>query len=292
MKSTQAPRPDFLVIGAQRCATSWLYFCLKEHPEVYVPFIKELSYFSHYYDKGWDWYLRYFELADGKKAIGEVTPAYIYRENAPERIAKDLPEVKLVAIFRNPIDRAFSQYQKHVRAGIMKADFEMALTMDKEYIERGLYCMQLKRYLKYFQREKILVMIYEDIAVNPQAYLRKVYEFIGADPGFTAKSSTQVIPADDLNTGLYNSVFKVSQFARKNLRLGPIIDTVKRTSVRRAVDKILNEYGPAPTGKKTPASKELKIQMKPETRQGLARLFEEENKKLAELLGRDLSHWK
>ena len=214
------------------------------------------------------------------------------REREEERIAKDLPEVKLVVIFRNPIDRAFSQYQKHVRAGVMTVDFETALTRDKEYIERGFYYTQLKRYLKYFGREKILAMIYEDIAVNPQAYLRKVYEFIGADPGFTAKSSAQVIPADDLNTGLYRSVSKASQFARKNLGLGPIIDTVKRTPLRKALHTMLNEYGPAPTGKKTALSAEFKIQIKPETHQKLVRLFEEENKKLAELLGRDLGHWK
>ena len=79
--------PNFLVIGAQRCATSWLYFCLKEHPDIHLPHIKEIDYFSHYYDRGPEWYADSFRAWRGQPAVGEVSPNYLFDEKAAGRIA-------------------------------------------------------------------------------------------------------------------------------------------------------------------------------------------------------------
>jgi hypothetical protein len=287
--SSQAPLPNFLVIGAQRCATSWLYFCLKEHPDVYLPYIKEVSYFSDYHDKGPEWYRRYFAQWSGQKAVGEVTPSYIYREGVAERIARDLPDVKLIVTFRNPIERAFSQYQKHVRKSLA-LDFETALERDPEYVERGYYYRQLLRYEKLFPKNRILVLIYEDIKKDPSVHLGRILTFLGVDPSRVPPSAEKIIPSEALGSGLYKYSSPVTTFLRHKLGLGAAIDVVKKSPLMPAVDKLFYHFGPAP--KSADAKKAAKPSMRPETRAKLAALFDEENRELAAHLGRDLSFWK
>lgn len=284
------PLPNFLVIGAQRCATSWLYFCLKEHPDVYVPYIKEVSYFSDYYENGPEWYRRYFVPWNGQKAVGEVTPSYFYREGVAERIARDLPDVKLVVTLRNPVERAYSQYQKHVRRGILAYDFETALENDPEYVERGLYHRQLLRYEKLFPKDRLLVLLYEDIKRDPAAHMGRILEFIGVDASRVPPSAGKVIPSEALGGGLYNYSGPVTAFLRRKLGLGGTIDAVKKSPLMPAVDRLFYRF--AATPKSAAAKDPGKPSMRPETRAKLAALFVEENRKLAAHLGRDLSFWK
>ena len=100
--------PNFLCIGAQRAGTTWLYDLLASHPEVYVPSRrKEVHYFDWYYDRGLSWYTRFFppqgEVAR-YRAVGEVTPDYLYDSTCPKHISETLPSVKLIAILCNPVD--------------------------------------------------------------------------------------------------------------------------------------------------------------------------------------------
>lgn len=104
--------PNFLIVGAARAGTTSLYYYLKQHPDVFMSPKKEIDFFDvdKNFEKGLDWYERYFEGYTGQKAIGEASPLYMYLEKVPKRIAKVIPDVKLIFILRNPVDRAYSHY--------------------------------------------------------------------------------------------------------------------------------------------------------------------------------------
>ena len=120
--------PNFLVIGAQRSGTTWLDTALRAHPQVYLPERrKEIHYFDEHYSRGAEWYREFFSAAaarPGLKAIGEVTPRYLFDPLVPQRIAGDFPSMRLIAILRNPADRAYSQFCMYVgRKGASEGDF-------------------------------------------------------------------------------------------------------------------------------------------------------------------------
>lgn len=170
--------PNFLCVGAQKSGTTSLYQILKSHPEVFLPDKKELHFFNEdsEYEKGIEYYERYFAGCRGEKAVGEITPAYIYFENVPGRIRETLGgDVKLIFIFRNPATRAYSQYLMSLWKGYEKEGFRRALELEEKrmgegynkrrslsYVTRGLYARQVKRYLEHFPRENMLFLVLEE----------------------------------------------------------------------------------------------------------------------------------
>jgi len=280
--------PDFLVIGAQRSATSWLYFCLKEHPDVFVPYKKEIEFFSRFYQNGIEWYARYFELRKQETAAGEVTPSYLADEASPERIRRHLPGVKLVAVLRNPVERAYSQYLKQVKAGAVSGSFQEASGKNPAFIKRGMYHAQLSRYWELFGREKICIVFYEDIKRDPVIVTRKIYEFLGVDPAFEPSCLRAVVPPESLQSGAVDPVSRLSSFLRKRLKAGPLIDAVKRTPVRKWVDVFLHALSPRPTVQKSRSEVSLG-ELDPELVAKLQDLFSRDVSDLSQALGRDLN---
>ncbi|MBA3731354.1 MAG: sulfotransferase domain-containing protein, partial [Gammaproteobacteria bacterium] len=104
--------PNFLIIGASRCGTTWMANNIKSHPDVFMPPKKELHFFDASFDKGWDYYASFFpdKKCARYRAIGEATPAYLYMPQVARLIKSRLPDVKMIVSLRNPIDRAYSQY--------------------------------------------------------------------------------------------------------------------------------------------------------------------------------------
>ena len=177
--------PDFIGIGAQRSGTTRLYEFLKQHPEVCMPrHRKEVHYFDRYYHKGEAWYRSLFDGCKGKTA-GEITPAYIYNERCAERIYALLPDVKLVAALRNPIDRAYSQFKFTIREEQYKGSFTDFLEDHKDAMERGLYHRQISKYLEYFSPRNLKILLFEDMVANPIEEISEIFTFLGVDPSFT-----------------------------------------------------------------------------------------------------------
>jgi hypothetical protein len=282
--------PNFLVLGAQRCATSWLYFCLKEHPDIYLPHVKELHYFDSHYDKGVEHYRRYYRLWRGQKAIGDITPSYIYKEEAAARIASDLPAARLIVIFRDPAERAFSEYKMYRRNGAVRCDFETAIVQDRQYIERGFYYSQLMHYLNSFPREKILVLIFEDLEKDPVAYLQKIFTFLGVREDFVPTLAHDPLPSESLTGGWQAPASMLSDFARKRLGLGFFVDAYTRSPVSALSDRLFRRYRPALDDRAKPRQAD-RLVMSDDTRALLGRAFKDEKEKLAILLGRELSAW-
>jgi hypothetical protein len=177
--------PDFLVIGAQRAGSSLLHQILLGHPQVYVPLQrKEVHYFDRYFERGADWYSSYFPAADAAdryRAIGEVTPDYLATADAPARIRALLPQCRLIAILRNPVDRVYSWYQHARRSRNERRDFATFLEQEPEALRAGLYHRHLESYLALFPREALLVLLYEELLREPGRELGRLTEFLGVD---------------------------------------------------------------------------------------------------------------
>jgi hypothetical protein len=209
-KATSAirPLPDFLILGAQKAGTTALYAYLREHPQITGPSWKEVSFFDRHYSRGEAWYRGNFPntLRARGGIVGEASPSYLFHPLAPERVAAMVPDAKLVALVRNPVDRAFSHYQHEVALGREPLSFEDALDAEDErlqgegermaadpgyfshpwwnytYRARGRYAEQLDRWLAAFPREQLLVMPSEELLGEPEQAHGRVLEFLGAAP--------------------------------------------------------------------------------------------------------------
>lgn len=180
--------PNFLVIGAMKSGTTSLYHYLRAHPQVYMPDLKEVDFFTAElnWGKGWKWYARQFTDAKlQERALGEASTSYTKHPRytgVPERIARHLPNVKLIYVLRNPIDRMRSHYQHNVALGEEKAPIEEALLSNPSYLDTSRYALQLERYLDHFPRERILLFSAEELRHQRVDTMRKVLTFLEVDP--------------------------------------------------------------------------------------------------------------
>jgi hypothetical protein len=203
MSTTRASRlPTFLIVGAQKAATRWLRDNLAAHPDVSVH-RRELEFFTHNYDRGLEWYRETLDAPPGVTAVGEGTPGYLMWVNRPDivaaRIDGALPDVRLVALLRDPVERAVSAYVHHSRMGRLDDAPPLAdllATIDPEtdrlgLISGGWYGRSLAPYVRRFG-ERLLVLLHEDVRSAPTALYRRVCEHIGVDRSTEPSGITQV----------------------------------------------------------------------------------------------------
>src|SRR6185503_20533874 len=179
--------PNFLIIGAEKAATTWLARSLAEHPDVFVPPEKELFFFSSRFDRGLEWYASHFRERSGEARVGEATPVYLSNPDAPNRIRETLGEIDLIVSLRQPVDRAYSAYWHNLRQGriLPETSFREAIDADAWGIRsRGLYGLHLPRFLAMFPRDRLQVLLYDRIQADPSQQLRASLVFLGVDPAF------------------------------------------------------------------------------------------------------------
>lgn len=281
--------PNFLVIGAQKSATTWLYSRLKEHPEVFVSKTKEIGFFNglseslltnNTYEKlGISWYEKFFEGAYNYKVIGEFTPIYISDILAPERIKKELGEPKIIAILRNPISRAYSHYWMAYNKLQTKKEFrQLIIENDAQFIQRGLYYSQLKRYYEIFPKENIHIILMEDIYNNPQLVLKNVCRFLQVNSDFHFSAEKQENKSSSLKFPVFYMLMeKYIQKIRKS-KFSFVIDIIKNLKLDDYIKKI---------SKKEVNYPNLSI----EDKKSLVIYYREDILKLSKLINRDLSFW-
>jgi hypothetical protein len=201
--------PDFMVLGAQKCGTTFFYQLLAQHPRVKPAFLKEVHYFDLNYRKGEYWYRSNFPLQgseDRDYVTGESSPYYLFHPHAPRRAAQLVPEAKLIVLLRNPVQRAYSHYQHQVTRvkgeGHETLTFERAIEAEEErlrgevermvqdehylspnhrnysYLARGLYVDQLSAWSKYFDGTQMLVLKSEDLFRDTPSILRATSDFL------------------------------------------------------------------------------------------------------------------
>lgn len=297
--------PNFLIIGAPKAGTSSIYYYLKQHPQIYMSLIKEPHFFTLENqtvkfegpgDQGrfedavttFQEYCKLFEPRTTEIALGEASTTYLSSDRAPQRIKHYIPQVKLIAILRNPIDAAYSSYLHLLRDGDEEiGDFALALQAEEKRIQqnweglwhyktRGFYYGQLKRYFDLFERKQLKVYLYEDFCANPLEIMRNIFQFLAVDSNF--------LP--DLNQN-YNVSARP-----KNLLLNQAI--FKESSWKSAIKMLL------PKAYRQSLSSKLKTwnyqnyekpSMSIAVRQQLTREYTEDILKLQDLIQQDISAW-
>lgn len=274
---------NFIGIGAQKCGTSWAYACLYEHPQVCAP-IKEIHFFSRpRFSEGKAWYEAHFKKCDEGKLKGEFSTSYLYSEEAPGRIHACYPDAKLIAILRNPIDRAYSQYRNSIKSGEIPKSmtFEEYRASEKSVCEQGFYTEQLARYSALFPKEQLLVLIYEDIKKDPILFMKRIYQFLGVDDTFVAS-----MVHDEINVArtpklifIERVMHHIAEFLRKN-GLDKFVHSIRKMGI----PDIIRGFN-TKEGKKQSVSPTY-------DREALAQYFHDDVTALSALIGRDMhSEW-
>jgi hypothetical protein len=272
--------PTFIGIGSPRSGTTWLYDLLRSHPEVFMPQLrKEINYFNLNYEKGIDWYLRFFpenEINGHYRAIGEISPHYLYCDQCPKRMA-DIGSIRrLVIQIRNPSTRAFSYYQLRIKNTNFTGTFKEFLDSRPETLDEGCYSKYLKNYLKLFPREQILVLVFEQMFENLEETKKKIALYLGIDPDkFPEAAGSERINQSYLPRApkVYSVLHHYARFLRDN-NLDSFVNWTKRIGFGRLFGE----------GKKLP-------KMDSDTQELLIDIYRSEKNELESLLGIDLSCW-
>jgi hypothetical protein len=295
--------PNFLVVGAAKSGTTSLYHYLNNHHDVYLTPRKETNFFA-YIDskpvvKGWgkppemilnsitaiEEYGQQFESIGTQKAIGEVSPLYLYSSEAPKNIHRLIPEAKIIAILRNPVDRAFSHYMHLVRDHREPIDtFREAIEAERErmgqgwtweyyYTDMGFYFLQLTRYYELFDRSQIQVFLYDDLLVDAKQLISDLLEFLDVDSQIEVDTSFAHNPSGvPRSRALHKLLSEPGAIKNQVRRIVP-------KGIRSSVAQMLWEQNL----KKSAVGAEMRL--------ALQLLYREDIHKLEALIERNLHHW-
>ncbi len=298
--------PNFLIIGAPRSGTTTLHEELKRHPQVFMSSIKEPLFFAvegedeQFHGPQDNQGIRdlktYCSLFSGvryKQAIGEASPLYLYSQKAPYRIKHYIPNVKLIAILRNPIDRAYSHFLHHKLLGYENLDdFREAIEAEEErermrwspfwfYRKMGLYGEQLTRYFSLFQSDQIRVFLFEDLQQNPKSLFKDIAQFLGIDGGLVIKApAVHNASGYPINVKL-NTFLTQPNFISTILR--PFLSEKARLKLRLKVWDVILRGVRQSNLRKPP--------LRPEVREWLIEYYREDILRTQDILRRDLSYW-
>ena len=185
--------PDFLVLGTQKGGTTSLQQLLGHHPEVFLAAGKEVHYFSLHHDQPLSWYAAHYATAAADQRCGDITPFYLFHPEIPGRIRALLPQVKLIALLRDPVERALSQVFHARRLGFEPLEPAEALAAEParlasgdpfslqkhSYVARSRYLEQLQRYEALFPADQLLVLRSEDLFQDTARVWGRILRFLG-----------------------------------------------------------------------------------------------------------------
>ncbi|WP_170844674.1 sulfotransferase family protein [Aliiruegeria lutimaris] len=236
---------DFLIIGATKCATTWLQLSLSANPDVFMP-APELHYFSREYHRGSAWFQEQFSGADNASFVGEKSNSYLTDPEAAERIARDLPDVKLITQLRDPVQRTYSEYCMLFRRGEVTRDIRQYLdpanaTAGDRFLDQSRYAHHLQKYRNLFGDHRILVLDFDRIRDAPEAQAQRVAEYIGLGgdlaPPVKDRVKDKTLPVVPL--GIRRVLAPVRRV------LDPVRDTWPVQQLRNAIARPVN-YPPLP----------------------------------------------
>jgi hypothetical protein len=293
-------KPNFFVIGAARSGTTSLYNYLKQHPDVFMSPIKETNFFAY---EGEDMefrsvirfpvvtadaYLALFQGASKEKAVGEASPLYLHSRYAAEGIREFCPEAKLIAILRHPVDRAYSNFHLHLKAGEETRSFEKAIWQEQQgiadaslrfgqrnYLRFGCYSRYLSTYFQLFERRQIEVYLFDDLAANPLALMLKLFGFLEVDATFAPDVSLRHNAAGSPENRFWQLLVTKNSFTRMLRKLLPAWARPHALSIQDAAQR----------------KHLVKAKLSDELRRELTGFYRDDILKLQDLIQRDLSPW-
>lgn len=293
--------PNFLVIGAGRAGTTSIHHYLQEHPQVFVPSVKSPSHFfcqnlkpiqdetvrvvtENYFVRDPAAYEALFQNATGKLALGEVSPVYLACQSVAGRIAQKIPQVKLLAVLRNPVDRVYARYVGRLRDGLERRDFAQVVADELReplvrrqafgtYLASGCCSHFLQTYFDHFPREQIRIDFFEDLRADSRAFMAGIYGFLGVDPGFVPNLNKRHNQSGGrISNPLLRCLWTRTALLRARLR---------RRLPLRLRDSVFQFF-----------TRNLEKQSMPrELRARLTDLYRPDIERLQEMCGRDLSDW-
>ena len=291
--------PNFIGLGAPKSATTWLFHCLGEHPEVFVADSKEVMFFDYGDIRGrLATYEKHFARSGDAKAVGEFSTRYLASARAPERVKRLIPEVKLIVSLRRPADQVYSHYWHLRRQNFHRPEalseapsFEQALRdMEDQLLAPAYYHQNLCHWLDHFDRSRIHIILYDDIENSPGKVIEDLYAFLGVEPNFVPPALTP---------------------SHHQMRKGRIAGTAFKEKLHRHVYTLLARYAYWPLKSLVGVRRADRFKsilraretmdflfqdteypcMSPETRNVLSRRFDPDVRELSNLLGRPLNHW-
>lgn len=288
--------PNFLIIGPGKSGTTALYGILVQHPEIYMSPVKEPHFFS--FDGAGDNtvvfgyghrkivlaecttmvrniedYAKLFIGVKDEKAIGEASPSYLSNQQAPAKIYQYIPKAKLIAVFRNPINRSYSHYLHNFASTRESRDFVTALKAG-HYLKEGYYSIYVKRYLKIFDQKQLGLFLYDDFRADFGSFIRQVLQFLEVDIRYVPDmKNIRTRKSGKPKNKIIHNIFK-----KKNLM---------RTLVRLMIPKQFR----GPLGTKIYNRNVRRPEMYDEARNILLTTYREEILQFQDLINRDLSHW-
>lgn len=274
--------PHFIIVGAMKSGTSTLAHYLENQNGIFMPsdevhFFDAFGGYADRWEKGLKWYSGLFDEAKEIDILGEKTPTYCYLKETPKLIKQTIPEVKLIWIFRNPIDRTYSNYWHAVRSGSETRTFRYAVENEKErikedifkgYVQRSIYIDQIENYVHYFDLRNMYFTTLESLKSNLPKTLKEVCEFIGAD-------------IQELNLPEEKTKAKNSAYFPKFMSIRRCThDVFGKRSIVSKIERKLNK-------KKNPGYPPMETDL----RKRLIDTFTEPNRKLSALTGLNTEEW-
>jgi len=287
---------DFIGIGAQKAGTTWLARCLSEHPEVCFSKKKEINFFNKTYQfyiknepwnykKGTEWYAHFFNNCAADKLKGEFSVQYLYDQETPKLIKKHYPDAKLILVLRNPADQVYSAYL-HALSQYKLPSFTTMVENKSHLIEYAYYSKYIENYLAYFNREQILILLFDEIKNNPLSVVKKTYEFLNIDKNFVPEVINKIINiTGPKTTAEIKTFFIIRNFFIRNLKniikidsaLGKILLHIDK-NIRKVLYKIS-------------ARKKSYKQLDKKLREKLQKIYSDDILKTQKLINVNLDNW-
>lgn len=299
--------PDFLVIGAGKSGTTSLDQYLKQHPKIFMSPVKEPNFFayetktvddvgknpgdvSHFLNSVTkiEEYHKLFKDAEVGQLKGEISNTYLYGDDAPYRIKHHLPNVKMIAVLRNPTDRLYSRFLHLVRDGDMDKD-EFHNCLDKttmwwdrnDLIKEGYYYKHLSRFYSIFNDDQIKVFLFEDLSKDIELVLSEIFTFLKIDPTVKLNVGLKYNESGVVKNKFLNNLIGGDSVFKKIITLGSpkLFENIKENeSIKKIIFSLRSKNLEKPT-------------LDPEIRSELNNVYREDIIKLQSLINRDLSHW-
>lgn len=293
------PNITFFGIGAPKSATSWIDKCLKEHPNIVTPEPKEIGLFINDEKPTQDNYYKFFSNYDDNKICGEYCNLYLYDKNTLLRIKNHYPDTKIIICLRNPIDRMLSHYLFRNSTGseeftdINKKiidDLNIFSDKPKKTIQCSLYYTPIKNCFEIFDKDKVLIIFYNDIKNKPKGTIKKLYSFLEVTPDFTPTSTGKKINITTKDAkkiswlpALLNTLTKIIN----NKKLAFIKKSLKKINLFKIKKKILSW-----NTKRQNLKPVAKPELSEEVKNKLHKFYINDIKNLEKLLNINLDRWK